>query len=967
MKRHSTLSWSQLPLLLMIASAAGLTVALVPRGRELALLRMEAGDSRSAVAALERLAASGDRSPATLAALSRALAETGDPAGAARLLEGLVEERPDDRAVLEALAGYQRAAGRNEKLIHTLRALQAAAPRIEWQRELARLLGEAGKTEDRRQALRVLVGQFLALPIDYVALARSEQAAGDPAAGAAVLRQLAARHPQAVDASIVGLEISMLLASGEGEQALRRGEQWLQGRRDLVLAAAILGGALSVGGRPDLAVTLLKPHAEARNEPDLVAALAQAESDAGDPGAGLHRLERLEQSADAMGAGSARLLRLRLAMAIRDTDRAMAAAEMMGLRNLPPDVLAQLSRVPLTAGRADALRRILDTAGDGFLHFDVVLAAQIHLALGDREAAGHWSERAAQELVGQPERLLEIAAVEFRLGRSDRALELLGRAVSDPALAPSGLVDAARFYIRAGRAADGVLVLDALRQHRPSPAADSAWALAATASGRAGEVGAWFAADRERDLAPDLLRDLAYLAIDAGGADLAVGAAERLFEIRHGADEALLLARTLLKSEQPRRALDLLRALPPDQAAPNAFYEAVLLAAWRQHAPITDELRAIWIRHLAEATEASDREAAIFVLLELRSYPELVPVLRRLAEQDPGRWIATFSEVATSAGRQADLPAFWGETAMRPSVATGLRRQLAFRLLEAGDKPRAEKIFRALALNASPGNQDVRMLLFLWGPRPGAEQFDWIEARARRATGAEKAEWMAILTDRGAPVRAVATWRAGSRAETSEPLFDAYASALEALGDRAALAAAIQERLPLAASVTALRRLAQLAEQAGNPELERSILEKIVAAGDDRPEVRRRLGMLAFQRRNMAEGERQLSAFVSATGGDYETLMLLGNIALRKHDTDGARAHYANSLRILRASGDQSFHARTVEANLLHRLGRDDEAARFYEKQLAERPDDTNLRADFVAMLMEQGTSQRARAVLDRR
>ena len=96
----------------------------------------------------------------------------------------------------------------------------------------------------------------------------------------------------------------------------------------------------------------------------------------------------------------------------------------------------------------------------------------------------------------------------------------------------------------------------------PSPAADSAWALAATAAGQVREVGAWLAAYRGEALSADVLKDLVYLATDAKGTALAVAAAERLFELRTGGDEGLLLARVLLNADQARRALDRLRALP---------------------------------------------------------------------------------------------------------------------------------------------------------------------------------------------------------------------------------------------------------------------------------------------------------------------------------------------------------------------------------------------------------------------
>jgi uncharacterized protein HemY len=133
----------------------------------------------------------------------------------------------------------------------------------------------------------------------------------------------------------------------------------------------------------------------------------------------------------------------------------------------------------------------------------------------------------------------------------------------------------------------------------------------------------------------------------------------------------------------------------------------------------------------------------------------------------------------------------------------------------------------------------------------------------------------------------------------------------------------LREQLPRTSSPTRLQRFAQLAEGTGDTELEWHVLDKLVAAGEDGPKLQRRLGTLAFQRHNMKVAEQHLSRFVADIGGDYETLMLLGNIAMRKRDTGAAQAWFTKGLQKLQQSGDQSFRARTVEANLMHRLGQD--------------------------------------------
>ena len=955
---------TRFPVVALSLVAVALSLALVPRGRELALLRMETGDTQRAVALLEERFVGGDRSPATIAALARARASIGDVAGAVQLLETLIARRPRDVVVLNTLEQLQRASGRTEGLIRTLEMLQVVAPRTDRLRDLARLYAKINQRPEQLEALRKLTQEVGSEPDDFVTLARLEAGMGRPLAGVTVLRDMEARHLEAVDASVIALELGMLLVGKEAEQALARGRLWLAGRSDLAQTAPILAGEISVRGRPDLAVALLERYAGTGADPRLIAALAQAESDAGDPAAGLSRLEQLDPIRGARGGEPLALLRLRLSLAVGNPDRAMAAAERVGWPDVPDDLLQQLSALVLAAGRTDALQR-LAAAGEDYLTSAPVLAARIRLALGDADSARRWSDRAAPTVVGQPGLAVQLAEVEVQLGRSDRVAALLLDAVQEPDLPPAALPAVAGLFIRAGRADKGVTALNRLRHSRPSLAADSAWALAAIAAGRAKEVTAWLSARGREELPADLLQDLIYVAVDAGARGLALQVAERLASTRGSADDGLLLARLLFDTGQARRALECLRALPAGTSVPDDFRAAVLLGAWRQGAPVADELRAIWLRRLEAATNAVDQSASISLLFQLRAHAELLPVLHTLARQAPERCLWAYSEAATAARQQADLTALWMELVSRPGLPAELRRQLAFKLLEAGDKRAAERAFRALAATSPPDSPDVRQLLFLWGPRPTAEQLDWIEGRAHMAGGAEQGAWMRILADRGAPARSAAVYRAATtRGGAPEAVLGAYLAALQAQDDRAAMVVAVREELPRATTADHLRQLAGLAARAGDTELERQALERLVVTGGWDRDAQRRLGILAYLRRDMDMAERLLSAAVVQTGSDYEVQMILGDIASRRRSAADARSYYAEALRLLESSGNRTFRGRIVRANLLHRLGRDAEATRLYEALLTERPSDRNLRADYAAMLIEQGALRHASDLL---
>jgi hypothetical protein len=696
---------SQLPFALFLLTTVALSAALIPRGQELALLRLEAGDARRALTMLEQRYADGDRSAGAISALARARAGVGDVAGAIRLLEGLVRERPSDRRLLEGLAGYYRQARRDGELLGTLGRLQGLWPTPARLREIARLQGGFGQQEAQLQSLRALLRQSQGEPADYRDLARLEGMLGDPAAGLAAVRHMVELFPEAVDTGLVALEMSLLLAAGDPQRAVLLGQEWLQGRPSAELAQAglALAGVLYTARRSDLIVALLDPRATGEDAPpELVATVAQAESDMGNRVVALQRLERFATLRPEPQLDHA-LLRLRLAIALGELDRGVAAIEPIGLGRVPPDALASLAASALDAGRPDILGRIRTEGGEGFLTLDPALSAEMLLALGDQPAARLWSDRALASVAEHPFRAARLAAVRLRLGQAEGVPELLERILPAAAPHPALLGEIARLYIRMGQAEQARLALDGLRRRDEASPADGAWALAATAAGHGEEVAAWFAtAGGERQPFPGFLSDLMHLAADAKSYPLAIAIAEHFAARRGTGADQVLLARFLVAAGRPREALAPLRLARPTGAVPDEFYLHALTLAWRQGEPVAGELRELWLRRLAEATEPAARGAAISTLLDLGGHAELLPTLRQLALAEPERWLWSHGEAARRAGRAGEAASLWAELATSPRTRPELRRQLAFRLLEGGNKPLAERAFMGLAATARP-------------------------------------------------------------------------------------------------------------------------------------------------------------------------------------------------------------------------------------------------------------------------
>ncbi|MCP5200274.1 MAG: hypothetical protein H6977_09675 [Gammaproteobacteria bacterium] len=344
------------------------------------------------------------------------------------------------------------------------------------------------------------------------------------------------------------------------------------------------------------------------------------------------------------------------------------------------------------------------------------------------------------------------------------------------------------------------------------------------------------------------------------------------------------------------------------------------------------------------------------------------PVLDELVAANPARWGEHYVDWLAAGGDSSGLLAFARVHAGDAHLPGSLRRLLATRLLEAGDKAGAVAIHLALAADEAPGGESVDTLLWLWGPRPPPAALDWLAARAAASSGRTRAAWAALLAELGAPRRAAELLAAAARGAQPEPLVvERYARALLDAGARGELEAFLAAYVARAPRRAMLHWAARTASEADLVRVAQRAWLALLEIVPDDPRALREVGLAAFDAGRRGDAEQYLERYLARIDDDYEAHFFYAEALEERGFHNRAEPHYERILALLATSADPGFRARVVRAQTLHRLGHEEAALAAFEALLDERPGEGHLRADYVTMLLDAERLGRARQVLAER
>ncbi len=358
------------------------------------------------------------------------------------------------------------------------------------------------------------------------------------------------------------------------------------------------------------------------------------------------------------------------------------------------------------------------------------------------------------------------------------------------------------------------------------------------------------------------------------------------------------------------------------------------------------------------------REARMYAFLEVAGPEAALPELKRFAEVYGGDWANVYDEALSKLGLTQERRQLLVARAGRPNLSAEERKEIAYRLIELGDRDAAIGIFRTLADRAPPSDPIVGELVYLWRENKQARAAaEWLAARAAAAPAGDRPAWARQLLDAEEPGRALAALGPMSPTEP-EQAAAIRIDALTALRRTEEAGRVIAARAEVENDLGRLRKLARQGVEADSKAALAVVYGKIARQVPSDPEAARWLGLQEFASGRTAGARRYLAQVVDTPLADHEVNSAYGEILLQAGERDAAKFHFRRALDQLDAARDRSVSTRVARAQLLNRLGDTTQALAVMAALVGERPADPGLRADYANLLMDNKMYDQARRVL---
>ena len=710
-----------------------------------------------------------------------------------------------------------------------------------------------------------------------------------------MLQELRSKHPESYGFTEAELLVNLLLDNQQPDEAYNVAEDW-QAHHDDMAQAARLVNILHFHGQPSLASKLLEPYTAqqlADNLP-LLQEKILLEMESGDRQAAYEALKQLNAEHRLTPELAERFLFLSLARDERDmAARLMDAVDFSSLSE--PQLLSLLE-LALARQYPPLVARIVDAAHQQDAAHFPLLSTILTLVEHKPEAGARLTALEGQKL--NPSQALMMARLCLRYGRNDdvrRFLALLPEQLSDAEIASVADID-----LQLGDLANGEAALNRAAHPDMPELAAIRLRYQATRGDFAGLSG-WLDANGQTAEIP-LLTDLYFIALNHRQLLLAARISETLYAREPNDLTRSYVVQATMRAGNYAKAASLLRQVPKRSPADEANYFTALTHLAANDTGARRELAAYAAARLHSGASESEKTGLVYALVNTHQAALAMPEIHALALRQGGQWAFLYAKLLDDAGRHQEARDFWMKVALSPASTPNQRRDIAYALLNQGDRDDAESLLVTLANRAPAESPVVRQLLYVWGPRLSGAHAQWLTDRYMAASGVDKAHWANYVGDY----------------VSGEALTGLVADHPESLNEP---------------------RIAQsyftyLASGGELPEVGADI--EALSADQQNPEILRSYGEIAMANGMRRPARQAFDQLFARNGADTDALRQAGVLAYNGADFTAARLYLDEYMESGMAENDpQAGRALFLYGDLLRRDERAEEALPYYRAAYA--------------------------------
>ncbi|RZM07462.1 MAG: tetratricopeptide repeat protein, partial [Sphingomonas sp.] len=310
--------------------------------------------------------------------------------------------------------------------------------------------------------------------------------------------------------------------------------------------------------------------------------------------------------------------------------------------------------------------------------------------------------------------------------------------------------------------------------------------------------------------------------------------------------------------------------------------------------------------------------------------------------------------ILTEAG---DRDGLRGELLARAATPGAKPEREAERLLASGYRADAVAVLKRAATGQPPDAPAAQRLLYLMGPRPGADDIAWLQQQSLQGSATQQRTWLVRYTERERPGEALAFLSRHPLASQTDVMLIRLSLARTAGNDaagRAVLTALLDGR---ALDATQVRTLSAATPAKIEPAQAAAIARRRIALGVAAPRDQLDLAWTAWNAGDARGAAQWLDERLKTAPTDLAALRLMADAQARIGGDRAARPWLERALAQTPADSK-------ARVDILEKLGRRADALALVERLRAETPRDQSIAAQHARLLIAQGQAGRARTVL---